>query len=141
MTVLDGLAVAFGHTLRAHGLPASPAEVIEIRRVMDIVGAADLDRLRTGQYPGLLAEPLPPPFLHRAGGSRPGVELPEPSLAGQAGHPGEQLGLVLDHQPRFHRDIDHAVVAGDHQPDVLRQCGPQLARQLIAPGERGQPGR
>lgn len=48
MTVLDALAVAFGRTLRAFGIPASPAEVIEIRRVMAIVGADDLDRLRCG---------------------------------------------------------------------------------------------
>ncbi|MBM7366572.1 MadC family VWA domain-containing protein [Gordonia hydrophobica] len=44
--VLDGLAVAFGRALRAFGIPASPAEVIEIRRVLAFVGAADLDRLR-----------------------------------------------------------------------------------------------
>ncbi|ALG84342.1 MadC family VWA domain-containing protein [Gordonia phthalatica] len=48
MSVLDGLAVAFGGALRAFGVPASPAEVIEIRRVMAIMGADDLDRLRSG---------------------------------------------------------------------------------------------
>lgn len=48
MSVLDELAVAFGGALRAVGVPASPAEVIEIRRVMAILGADDLDRLRSG---------------------------------------------------------------------------------------------
>ena len=48
MSVLDGLAVAFGGALRACGVPASPAEVIEIKRVMAILGADDLDRLRSG---------------------------------------------------------------------------------------------
>lgn len=38
-TVLDTLAVQFGRALRAFSVAASPAEVIEIRRVLDIVGA------------------------------------------------------------------------------------------------------
>ena len=45
--VLDTFAVQFGRALRAYGVPASPAEVIEIRRVLATVGAADLDLLRT----------------------------------------------------------------------------------------------
>ncbi|MCH5643323.1 VWA domain-containing protein [Gordonia sp. ABSL49_1] len=44
--VLDLLAVLFGQVLRCHGVAASPAEVIEIRRVLSIVGAADLTLLR-----------------------------------------------------------------------------------------------
>ncbi|GEE02135.1 hypothetical protein nbrc107696_25810 [Gordonia spumicola] len=44
---LDGLAVAFGRALRRFGIPASPAEVIEIRQVMALIGASDLDRLRS----------------------------------------------------------------------------------------------
>ncbi len=46
--VLDVLSVTFGRVLRAHAVAVSPAEVIEIRRVIDIVGAADVDRLRSG---------------------------------------------------------------------------------------------
>lgn len=46
--VLDVLSVTFGRVLRAHAVSVSPSEVIEIRRVMDIVGAADIDRLRSG---------------------------------------------------------------------------------------------
>ncbi len=45
--VLAQVAVAFGEVLRAMSVAVSPAEVIEIRRVFDIVGATDLDRLRT----------------------------------------------------------------------------------------------
>ncbi|GAC81591.1 hypothetical protein SAMN04488550_1627 [Gordonia malaquae] len=44
--VLDELAVAFGRALRHVGIPASPAEVIEVRRVMAFIGASDLQRLR-----------------------------------------------------------------------------------------------
>lgn len=44
--VLDALAVAFGRALRAFGVPASPAEVIEIRTAMQIVGGGDLELLR-----------------------------------------------------------------------------------------------
>ncbi|MEE3848698.1 VWA domain-containing protein [Gordonia sp. LSe1-13] len=45
---LDRLAVAFGRALRMHGVEASPAEVIEVRRVMAIVGARDLAVLAAG---------------------------------------------------------------------------------------------
>lgn len=44
---LDLLAVQFGRVLRHFAVAASPAEVIEIRRVFDIVGAADIERLAT----------------------------------------------------------------------------------------------
>ncbi|MGV9710487.1 MadC family VWA domain-containing protein [Gordonia sp. NPDC003424] len=44
--VLDVLSVLFGQTLRRHSVAASPAEVIEIRRTLAIVGAADLTVLR-----------------------------------------------------------------------------------------------
>ncbi|WHU48133.1 VWA domain-containing protein [Gordonia sp. L191] len=42
---LDRLAVLFGRVLRGSGVAVSPAEVIEIRRVLDIVGG-DNDHLR-----------------------------------------------------------------------------------------------
>lgn len=45
--VLDVLAVQFGGALRAFGLAASPAEVIEIRRTLALVGAEDLGLLKT----------------------------------------------------------------------------------------------
>ena len=44
--VLDAIAVVFGHALRRHHVTVSPAEVIEIRRTLTLVGADDLDRLR-----------------------------------------------------------------------------------------------
>ncbi|WP_040511551.1 MadC family VWA domain-containing protein [Gordonia soli] len=44
--VLDLVAVAFGRLLRGVGVGASPAEVIELRRTVAIVGAGDLDVLR-----------------------------------------------------------------------------------------------
>jgi uncharacterized protein with von Willebrand factor type A (vWA) domain len=44
--ILDRLAVLFGQTLRAFGVAASPAEVIEIRRTLAIVGGADPAALR-----------------------------------------------------------------------------------------------
>ncbi|ROZ87686.1 VWA domain-containing protein [Gordonia sp. OPL2] len=44
--VLDHLAVLFGRVLRAHGVAASPAEVIEVRRTLSLVGADDLPCLR-----------------------------------------------------------------------------------------------
>ncbi|MFW0796039.1 VWA domain-containing protein [Gordonia sp. CPCC 205515] len=44
--VLDLLAVLFGQILRRCSVAASPAEVIEIRRTLAIVGAADLGVLR-----------------------------------------------------------------------------------------------
>lgn len=45
--LLVRVAVEFGRVLRALSVAASPAEVIEICRVLDIVGAGDLDVLRT----------------------------------------------------------------------------------------------
>lgn len=44
--ILDLMSVLFGRTLRAAGVAASPAEVIEVRRTLAIVGAADLALLR-----------------------------------------------------------------------------------------------
>ncbi|GAC56829.1 hypothetical protein GOHSU_13_00510 [Gordonia hirsuta DSM 44140 = NBRC 16056] len=45
--LLDRIAVEFGRALRVFSVAASPAEVIEIRRVLDLVGASDPDLLRT----------------------------------------------------------------------------------------------
>lgn len=44
--ILDLVAVLFGQVLRGAGIAASPAEVIEVRRTLAIVGAADLAVLR-----------------------------------------------------------------------------------------------
>ena len=44
--VLDVLAAVFGRTLRRFGVAASPAEVIEVRRVLGLLGARDLTILR-----------------------------------------------------------------------------------------------
>lgn len=45
-TVLDTLAVLFANVLRRCGVATSPAEVIEIRRVLAIVGGQDVAALR-----------------------------------------------------------------------------------------------
>ena len=45
--VLDAVSVLFAHVLRRNGVAVSPAETIEIRRVIALVGAHDLDRLRS----------------------------------------------------------------------------------------------
>lgn len=42
------VAAAFGMRLRAHGLSTSPAEVIEVRRVLGLLGARDRGRLAAG---------------------------------------------------------------------------------------------
>ncbi|NIL81153.1 MadC family VWA domain-containing protein [Rhodococcoides kroppenstedtii] len=44
--VLDVVAAGFGRVLRRHGVAASPAEVIEVRRVLGLLGARDLGALR-----------------------------------------------------------------------------------------------
>ncbi|MDI9916377.1 VWA domain-containing protein, partial [Rhodococcus sp. IEGM 1379] len=44
--VLDVVSASFGRLLRAAGVSASPAEVIEVRRVLAMVGASDRDVLR-----------------------------------------------------------------------------------------------
>ncbi|ANE78854.1 hypothetical protein A7U43_05490 [Mycobacterium adipatum] len=44
--ILDGVAAAFGALLRRAGVAASPAEVIEVRRVLGLLGAADHRGLR-----------------------------------------------------------------------------------------------
>ncbi|GAA1092214.1 MadC family VWA domain-containing protein [Tsukamurella spumae] len=46
--VLDVVAAAFGMLLRVHGVSASPAEVIEVRRVLGMLGARDKPRLAAG---------------------------------------------------------------------------------------------
>lgn len=45
--VLDVVSAVFGRLLRAHGVSASPAEVIEVRRVLGLVGARDRATLRS----------------------------------------------------------------------------------------------
>lgn len=45
-SVLDLLAVLFGRLLRTHGVAASPAEVIDIRRTLALVGGGDVAVLR-----------------------------------------------------------------------------------------------
>lgn len=44
--ILDAVAAAFGQLLRRAGLATSPSEVIEVRRVLGLLGAADHGRLR-----------------------------------------------------------------------------------------------
>lgn len=44
--LLDVAAAVFARLLRRHGVAASPAETIEIRRVLGLVGARDRDELR-----------------------------------------------------------------------------------------------
>lgn len=44
--VLDVLAAVFGRTLRRFGVAASPAEVIEVRRVLGLLGGRDLTVLQ-----------------------------------------------------------------------------------------------
>ncbi|MDF0530827.1 VWA domain-containing protein [Tsukamurella sp. 8F] len=44
-SVLDVVAAAFGSRLRAYGVATSPAEVIEVRRVLALLGARDRRRL------------------------------------------------------------------------------------------------
>ena len=44
--VLDVVSASFGRLLRAAGVSASPAEVIEVRRVLAMVGASDRETLR-----------------------------------------------------------------------------------------------
>ena len=44
--ILDAVAAAFGQLLRSAGVATSPAEVIEVRRVLGLLGAADHGGLR-----------------------------------------------------------------------------------------------
>ncbi|CDO10125.1 VWA domain-containing protein [Mycolicibacterium cosmeticum] len=44
--LLDAVAAAFGQLLRRAGVATSPAEVIEVRRVLGLLGAADREALR-----------------------------------------------------------------------------------------------
>ncbi|MFZ2174411.1 MAG: VWA domain-containing protein [Rhodococcus sp. (in: high G+C Gram-positive bacteria)] len=46
--LLDVLAASFGNLLRRCGVAVSPAEVIEVRRVLALMGARDLPALRAG---------------------------------------------------------------------------------------------
>ena len=43
--VLDLISAVFGRLLRRYGVAASPAEVIEVRRVLGLLGAGDIDVL------------------------------------------------------------------------------------------------
>lgn len=45
--VLDVISAVFGRLLRRHGVAASPAEIIEVRRVLGLIGARDLDVLES----------------------------------------------------------------------------------------------
>lgn len=50
--VLDVVAAVFGGLLRRYGVAASPAEVIEVRRILALLGAGDLTRLRAALRSG-----------------------------------------------------------------------------------------
>lgn len=45
--VLDVISAVFGRILRKHGVAASPAEIIEVRRVLGLLGARDLPVLES----------------------------------------------------------------------------------------------
>lgn len=45
--VLDVISAVFGRLLRRQGVAASPAEIIEVRRVLGLLGASNLDVLRS----------------------------------------------------------------------------------------------
>ncbi|MPM64931.1 hypothetical protein SDC9_111822 [bioreactor metagenome] len=86
-----------------------------------------------------------PPLGHGAGPPGSGVELAEPSLAGDELDISLEGGDVLDDEPVLIGDVDHPVVAGDHHPDVVGQLVADALEhrvdpaQLVAPFPRIHP--
>ncbi|MDN5913860.1 MAG: VWA domain-containing protein [Pseudonocardia sp.] len=118
--VLAVLSAAFGRVLRTQGVSASPAEVIEVRRVLAALGAADLDTLRPGlravtvkydheragfersfdAFFGLIAE-----AVAREAGDEPRSGMREPGDEGlptdlELTEEDDPLGRFADHDPR-----------------------------------------
>ncbi|MGB3482539.1 MAG: VWA domain-containing protein [Mycobacterium sp.] len=75
---LDLVAAVFGGLLRRAGVGASPAEIIEVRRVLGLLGAADQDALRAA----LRAT------CAKYGREQPGFDKAFDALFGPAAHPG-----------------------------------------------------
>ena len=115
--VLSVLSAAFTRVLRTQRVAVSPAEAIEVRRVLAMFGASDLDRLRTGLRAVTVAYAHERPGFERAfdaffgllpatgdGSGAPGPPPRGPAAQGlptdlELADGDDPLGRYADHDP------------------------------------------
>ncbi|MGC5027833.1 MadC family VWA domain-containing protein [Tsukamurella sp. DT100] len=110
--LLDVVAAAFGTRLRAHGVGASPAEVIEVRRVLALYGARDRARLGAGLRATCVKYAhedagFDAAFAELFAAARHGVDAPDAAPAHAALTGGLPEDLVLDPDAEVGRYADY----------------------------------
>lgn len=120
--ILDVAAAMFGALLRRAGVATSPAEVIEVRRVLGLLGARDLGALRAGLRASCAKYGREQHGFDRAFDAMfagAAVAHHQPGADPCRAHIGSGLpdGLEIDENPEFGRYAEYferAAEAGDH---------------------------
>ncbi len=132
--ILDAVAAAFGQLLRRAGVATSPAEVIEVRRVLGLLGAADRRGLRAALRATCAKYQREQRNFDRAFDAlfgRGGTKDEEPVAGASRAHTGSGLPDQLDVDEglevgRYAEYNERAAEVGDHfdTPDADRGFNP-----------------
>ena len=132
--ILDAVAAAFGQLLRRAGVATSPAEVIEVRRVLGLLGAADRRGLRAALRATCAKYQREQRGFDRAFDAlfgRRGTKDEEPVAGPSRAHTGSGLPDQLDVDEglevgRYAEYNERAAEVGDHfdTPDAERGFNP-----------------
>lgn len=132
--LLDAVAAAFGQLLRRAGVATSPAEVIEVRRVLGLLGAADKVALRAALRATCAKYGREQRGFDRAFEAMFGPAVPalqEPGADPSRAHTGSGLPdqLDIDENPdagRYAEYNERAAEVGDHfdTPDTDKGFNP-----------------
>ena len=132
--ILDAVAAAFGQLLRRAGVATSPAEVIEVRRVLGLLGAADRRGLRAALRATCAKYQREQRGFDRAFDAlfgRRGTKDEEPGAGPSRAHTGSGLPDQLDVDEglevgRYAEYNERAAEVGDHfdTPDAERGFNP-----------------
>ncbi|MBJ7462756.1 MAG: VWA domain-containing protein [Mycolicibacterium sp.] len=132
--ILDAVAATFGQLLRRAGVATSPAEVIEVRRVLGLLGAADRRGLRAALRATCAKYQREQRGFDRAFDAlfgRPGTKDEEPVVGPGRAHTGSGLPDQLDVDEdlevgRYAEYNERAAEVGDHfdTPDADQGFNP-----------------
>ncbi|WNG81647.1 VWA domain-containing protein [Mycobacterium sp. ITM-2016-00316] len=132
--ILDAVAATFGQLLRRAGVATSPAEVIEVRRVLGLLGAADRRGLRAALRATCAKYQREQRGFDRAFDAlfgRPGTKDEEPVAGPGRAHTGSGLPDQLDVDEdlevgRYAEYNERAAEVGDHfdTPDADQGFNP-----------------
>ena len=132
--ILDAVAATFGQLLRRAGVATSPAEVIEVRRVLGLLGAADRRGLRAALRATCAKYHREQRGFDRAFDAlfgRPGTKDEEPVAVPGRAHTGSGLPEQLDVDEdlevgRYAEYNERAAEVGDHfdTPDADQGFNP-----------------